>query len=160
MNNKEKNKQVSDVLLGVGLLLIAILFIVGGIYALKGISDYSEVSANKERENSIKEIVKQSDIKTEHITVNDKHEGGFLFMFSDTDKISVTNANHNKSDLIIIGKNTDNIKDKFIKDRKKPYKVKVMDTGSNEKILYQYDDYKLDTDSKYFKTKIRKLHDL
>lgn len=158
MNNKNKNKQVSEVLLGVGILLIAVLIIAGCIYALKGISNYSEVNANKEHENSIKEIVKQSDIKTEHITVNDKHEGGFLFMFSDTDKISVTNANHNKSDLIIIGKNTDNIKDKFIKDRKKPYKV--MDTGSNEKILYQYDDYKLDTDSKYFKTKIRNLHDL
>lgn len=160
MNEKNKNDEVLDILLGTVILLVATLIIAGCIYALKGISDYSEVSANKEHENSIKEIVKQSDIKTEHITVNDKHEGGFLFMFSDTDKLSVTNANHNKSDLIIIGKNTDNIKDKFIKDRKKPYKVKVMDTGSNEKILYQYDNYKLDTDSKYFKTKIRKLHDL
>ena len=144
-------------------LIIVVLFLAGGVYMLITLSNNLDASANDERKKSIKEIVKTSDIKTKRITVKEKgDEGQFLPIFKHKNKLGVVydDEQTNVKDLIIIGEDNDEIKDKFIKDRKKPYKVKVMDTGTKEKILYQYDDYKLDTDSDDFKTKIRNLHDL
>ncbi|WP_281512457.1 hypothetical protein [Mammaliicoccus vitulinus] len=164
---KGKNKQSEEALLKIVIfivLLAVVLVLTIGAYGAVVLSDKLEVKANNEHEKSIKEIVKTADIKKEHITVKEKgDEGQFLPLFQYENKIGVVyddDEQTNVKDLIIIGEENDEIKDKFIKDRKKPYKVKVMDTGAKEKILYQYDDYKLDTDSKEFKKRIRDSHDL
>lgn len=79
-------------------------------------------------------------------------------------KISVKykESNMTPKNLKIVGEKqtSDNLKENFITDRKQPYKVKVMNTGAKEDILYEYKGYKLDTDSEDFKSEIRAMHHL
>ncbi|OEL08283.1 hypothetical protein [Staphylococcus equorum] len=151
-----------------GLLIVGVLMAV--VYMFVYLDNKANASANEKHESSINDVVKSSDIKTRYIIVKDNYTNTtdrLISMFGINDKrnkisVKYKESNMTPKNLKIVGEKqtSDNLKENFITDRKQPYKVKVMNTGAKEDILYEYKGYKLDTDSEDFKSEIRAMHHL
>lgn len=151
-------------------ILVNIVLIIALIFLLKTIWENYETKKIEDNNSKINEIVKSSDIKSSDIEIHSKNNNLVYTFF---DMMPYIENYYNSMDVYFDNEislpeqlyiaedreQVDKVIDKFIVKRNEPYKVKVMNTGASH-ILYQYGNYKVDTNSKAFKKMIIKQHDL
>lgn len=161
-----KKKAIKSKIIKVILIIIMVLI---AIFIIKNTLSDIENKNIKKNEDKINEIVKEADIKTYEITVREKNNDVLtkgLELIPMINNLSNSMQIYRKDTLLstnlIIAENNDKsnkLIDKFIIKRNKPYKIKIMETGASS-ILYEYGDYKVNTESKEFKKLIIDEHKL